>query len=397
MAANLRRENELPAGADDPVFGENRYSPAFYATVFGTQTCLEVLGIGLDRLDTPLVRDAIGALAETTGGANLFSTADGRQPLLEALQYPDRRVQYEAALTLGAALPQQRFAGDVNVVPLLGSAVRAGGESYAVVISPAGEDRRAIVGRLENLGFTIVAAGDSFAQARSEVDQAKGVDLVVIDARSAEEGIVDVGEAHQAGRTAATPVLILAPVDSMPELKRAFRDDVRVKVARSRIDDQAFGEALSEVMLRAAGGRMTEAEAEAYAIDAILTLRDIAISGNTAYQLTDAEGAMLTALEARSGGLRLMVADILALMDSQVAQAALFDAALAATDDEQIELLDRVSASVKRFGNRAQTRHITALLDLVANSGGATAEAAARVHGAMDLEPSTAIQLIPAE
>ena len=40
-------------------------------------------------------------------------------------------------------------------------------------------------------------------------------------------------------------------------------------------------------------------------------------------------------------------------------------------------------------------RQIQGLLDLIANSGGATAEAAARVHGAMVLPPATAIQLIP--
>ena len=75
----------------------------FYATVFGTQTCLDVLALAIDKLDTPLVRDAIAALSKSTVGANLFSRGKGRQPLLDALAYPERRVQYEAALTLGHA------------------------------------------------------------------------------------------------------------------------------------------------------------------------------------------------------------------------------------------------------------------------------------------------------
>ncbi|MEE8117329.1 MAG: hypothetical protein V3T28_09490, partial [Gemmatimonadales bacterium] len=169
VAANLKRANELPAGAADPIFGENRYSPDFYATVFGTEICMDVLAMGIDRLDTSLVRDAIAALSQTTGGANLFTMSDGRQPLLEALRYPDRRVQYEAALTLGRALPGQRFSGDVSVVPLLASAVRTGETAYAVVISQNGENRRVASTRLDELGFTILAAGQSFETVRSEM------------------------------------------------------------------------------------------------------------------------------------------------------------------------------------------------------------------------------------
>ena len=58
-----------------------------------------------------------------------------RQPLLEALAYPDRRVQYEASLTLARALPPTAFNGDYRVVPLLASAVRTGAAAFVVVAS----------------------------------------------------------------------------------------------------------------------------------------------------------------------------------------------------------------------------------------------------------------------
>ena len=87
--------------------------------------------------------------------------------------------------------------------------------------------------------------------------------------------------------------------------------------------------------------------------------------------------------------------DILALMSEPDAQRRLFDAALAEGDEQQIELLERCADSVKRFGNMAEQRHIAALVDLVTNSDGVIAEAAARVHGALNLSSSTAIQLIP--
>ena len=395
VATNLRRENELPHGAADPIYGEIAYTPAFYATVFGTRVCLDVLGIGIDRLDTSLVRDAIAALSETTGGANLFSAAGGRQPLLEALSYPDRRVQYEAALTLGRAMPSRRFTGDGTIVPLLASAVRSGNEAFAVVVAAHDEDRRLKASHLENLGFTIVAAGPNFEAVRPEIAAAVGVDLVLVQTADTDRSIEAVGEVHAYPKTAATPVLVVAVALDMPELKLVFRDDIRVKVARARISEAEFAEAVDEVMLRAAGGRMTEAEAEAYAIEAIMTLRDIAISGNTAYAIGDAEPALIQALADRTGALRFNVALILAMVDGSEAQRTLFDAALAAAGDEQLDLLDTVAESVKRFGDHSAPRHIEALLDLITNSGGETAEAAARVAGALNLPTRTAIELIP--
>ena len=190
-------------------------------------------------------------------------------------------------------------------------------------------------------------------------------------------------------------MLVVAVALEMPELKLVFRDDIRVKIARARISETEFAEAVDEVMLRAAGGRMTEAEAEAYAIEAIMTLRDIAISGNTAYAIGDAAPALIQALADRTGALRFNVAMILAMVDGSEAQRTLFDAALAAAGDEQLDLLDTVAESVKRFGDHSEPRHVEALLDLITNSGGETAEAAARVAGALNLPTRTAIELIP--
>jgi hypothetical protein len=395
IAANLKRENELPQGTDDPIYGENRYSPAFYATVFGPQICLDVLAIGLDNLDTQLVRDAIAALSQTTGGASLFAAPGDRQPLLEALRYPDRRVQYEAALTLGRALPTQRFPSDIAVVPLLASAVRTGDQSFAAVIGLSEEDRRIDAERLENVGFTIIASGPNVHAIRAEINAAVGVDLVVMRAEDVERTSQVVDDLYVFANTAAAPVLMLAGSGDMAQLKLDYRNNIRIKVSRVRIDDDEFNRSVDEVMLRASGGRMTEAEAEAYAIEAVMTLRDIAISGNTAFAIADAEAALVQAMDARSGGLRLSVADILALINTQRAQQTLFDAALAASDDERIDLLDRVAESVKRNGDHSEPHHQEAVLDLVVNSSGRTAEAAARLYGALDLPAAPALELIP--
>ncbi|MHC4948357.1 MAG: hypothetical protein ACYTG1_08855 [Planctomycetota bacterium] len=395
VASNLKRANDLPDDRTDPVYGDLRYSPEFYATVYGTDTALDVLAMAIDSLDTPLVRDAIAALSETTGGANLFRAGGDRSPLLEALEYPDRRVQYEAALALAWALPREGFAGDYRIVPLLASAVRAGSKSFALVLADDEEDRLQYVGDLERLGFEVVAFDADLNAVRDEIAQAIGVDLVVVRKRSPDAVVQLAADLRLPPKTAAAPVLVVAPGVDAPTLTREFRTDRRVRVVRPGAGADAFAAAVENVMERASGGRITEADAEAYAIDALLALRDVAVAGNVVYDVSDAESALLDALETRSGGARLMVADILSLIDSDVAQRRLFDAAFAAEEAEQIALLDRVAESVKRFGNRAEPRHVSALVTLVKDSTGATADAAARVHGALNLSSPEAVDLIP--
>ncbi|MHC4993307.1 MAG: HEAT repeat domain-containing protein, partial [Planctomycetota bacterium] len=234
VAANLKRENELPQGLTDPVFGQSPYSPDFYATVFGTRTAMDVLGMAMDIVNTPLARDAIGALEDTTGGANLFANdMGGRQPLLEALQYPDRRTQYEAAITLARALPQRHFAGDFAVVPLLASAVRAGNQVFAMIVADDEEDRRVLANMLESLGFQIVAAEPNVESLQGAVIDAPGVDLVVLKKQTVEQVIASIDELRLIPKTSASPVLVQAGAIDKIELDRDFQSSRRVLIGRA--------------------------------------------------------------------------------------------------------------------------------------------------------------------
>lgn len=394
VASNLKRENELPEGAADPVYGELKYTPEFYATIYGTRTCQQVLGMAIDKLDTPLVRDAIAALSETTGGSNLFVT-NGRQPLLESLTYPDRRVQYEAALTLANALPQQTFKGDQAVVPLLASAVRMGAKSLAVVIADDAENRSQTIKQLEGLNFQVVGSGGSVNEVQPDIAGAVGVDLVVIRLRGADQVRDAVNALRSIPKTSAAPTLIVAGALDKPALALDVRDDPRLHLATPSTEEGAFAASIETVMQRGAGGRITDAEAEEYAIRSLDALRDVAISRCPAYSIGDAESALIDAMDVRTGGTRMLVADILAMIESDNAQRKLFDAAFATKDEEQIDLLERVADSVRRAGDRAEKRHVEALVALLTDSTGPLAEAAANVHGALNVPSTAAIELLP--
>ncbi|MHC5003080.1 MAG: response regulator, partial [Planctomycetota bacterium] len=381
VAANLKRENELPPASSDPIFGQSPYTPDFYATVYGTQTAMDVLAMAIDSVNTPLVRDAIRALGQTTGGANLYLTDTGRQPLLEALQFPDRRAQYEAAITLARALPSGSFAGDYAVVPLLASAVRTGARMYALIVADDPEDRRVMANMLEAMGFDIAGAEASVDSLQAAVADAVGIDLVVVKKPTVEQAIEAVTALRQTPKTNASPVLIQAGAIDKIDLDREYRGDRRVLVGRAGLGEPELLAQVESVLDAAAGGMMSEAEAEVYAIEALAALRDIAISRSAAFDIADAESSLIDALDERSGGVRMMVADILALIDTERSQRSLWDAALIATGPEQNDLLEDVAISVKRWGSYAQPHHVDGLIDLIRTSGGDTAEAAARVHG----------------
>lgn len=392
VAANLQRENNLPAEATDPVFGDWRLSPQFFATAAGTSTATRVLSMGLERLDTPLIRDAIGALRQTAGNANLFRIEE-QQPLLECLRYPDRRVQIEAALALATALPQEPFTGDFTVVPLLASAVRTGNQSFAAVVARNQEDRQVLAGRLKEMGYTVINPGARFEEITADVAAAPGVDLVVIRGSA-----TDVRDAIRAARanasTIAAPIVAVATAVDKIDLDREYGEERRVAVWQSGTGDDAFAATVEAVVTRTSGKRLTEADAMQYAIESLDAMRAIAISGSTVYRIADAQNALIDALSTLTGGLRLLVADVMALIDTEQAQRTLMDAALTSSGTEQVDLLDRVAASARRYGNRIEQRQVGDLMDLLQTSEGATADAAARVHGALNLPPANAVQLI---
>ncbi len=393
VAANLKRENELPNGESDPIFGEARYSPQFYATAAGTATCQNVLGLALQIKNTILVRDAIAALSQTTGGGNLFQGSDSGKPLLSCLRYPDRRVQYESALVLGRALPMQTFSGSEAVVPLLASAVRNGASSFAVVIADDAENRRLESSRLEGLGFNIVGSGANASEALATAADSVGIDLVVIrTTQDMVKAAIDSVQSSEISAVAPTLVVVGDPVEKL-KLQGDYSNDPRLLIWQSA-GDEAFAAAIEAVMTSGAGGRIGESEATQYAFDALDTLQMIAVANNPVYSIGDAETSLLEAMKTQTGGVRLVVADVVSRINTARSQQAIFDAALSASDREQIELLDHTAASARRFGNKAEQRQADALLKIVKESSGDLADAAARLHGALNLPASNAVQLI---
>ena len=390
VASDLRRENTLGGDAQP-----GRYSPQFFATASGASTCSEVLGMAIDARDTALVRDAIAVLSQTASGMDLVS-GGGRAPMLEAMGYSDRRVRLDAALVLAGSNPTQSFAGDFRVVPTLASAISDSGGGRAAILGGADSDRRVAADMLGSIGFSAIASGGRFEEIENDVARAEGVDLVVALAGMSELNDV-IARVRASGLTSAAPVVVVSPDADEQQIRRAMSGDASVAVWTSSGSKEAFGNAARAVALRTSGASLDEAESAEYAAAAATALRGIAFGGSKVFSIADAEPALLRALETKQGGLRLMVAEVLALIGSPQAQRALIDSALSSSGEEQVALCDFAAYAARVSGAKADDRQLSALRELIRSAEGANADAAGRLYGSLDAGTSEAVKLITGE
>lgn len=392
-ASDLSRGNHLPAGSVDPVYGDHRYSAEFFATAAGPTLAEAVLALAIDRRDTTLVLDAIRALA-ATGGRDMTARA-GRAPIIECLQYPDRRVQIEAALAVVASDPQQSFSGDFRVVPVLASSVRDSGQKFATVIAEGVEDRNAMAAMLSSLGYTPMTGGDSFAACEAEIGRESGLDLLVVQG-SSQFVASNLGAVRSSRLASAVPVLAVTDASNAPAATRVAETDRGAVVWIAGSGEETFKNAVESVVLAQSGGEIGAEEGLDYAVRSLEALKTIGLRGRGVLNVLDAEPALVATLTSRSGGLRLLVADILAMMPTTESQRKLVAVALAGGPDEEetVELLARAAASARAHGRLVTDEQVKELADLIARSSGSVADAAGRLHGALDLPSGEVVKLI---
>ncbi|HIO52664.1 MAG TPA: hypothetical protein EYN32_03355 [Phycisphaerales bacterium] len=389
VGANLRRNRAL-AGRNDLVYGDLAYSPEFYATVFGPKIAQLVLTTSLQDGDTPLVLDSIKALSKTAGADALLQS--GSQPIVVAMQYPDRRVQYEAALTLASTLPNSYFEGSYRVVPLLASAIRQQGEEFAIVIGDNADVRREIRAFLQSNGWTVVGEGVTVDEAINAAGVVAGIDLVVGVARSADHGQLLADNAALMPKTMVSPVLLLCDGSDERTLANALANSSMVAVTHMDKSNSTRLAIIEDLIHLTAGGRLSYEEQGAFSSRALSVLRDIALA-DCVLEVEDATGPLIEALRSADEDSQAVIAQTLSMIESADAQGTLIDAALASrSSDLQVMLLDEAAGSVRRWGNLAEDWQVLRVIDLAENSSGSLADAAARLNGALN-HPNTSVMI----
>lgn len=396
VAANYSRELDSPADYENPAYPSDRRGAAYFGVAAGPDIDQLILRRALDDRDTPLARLAIDALAQTAGPNSLWGEPqDGRFPLLEALTYPNRRVQYESAIALGRATPQETFRGAERVVPLLASAVRDATALHAVVLT--GSDRESYQvfrSELESMGFTVLPPAESGLDAiEAAIAEIPAVDLIVTSV-GFDQTLLEIETARNDDKLSATPVLALMSAEDLAPLSRQYQRDQTVAVRRSSISNSEFANSADALLLAASGGVITQDEAEDYAGRAVLVLRDLAVSGNRVLDVSEGSAILIDVLGVAEGLAMIDVAEVLSYVDSPAAQSAIFEKSLDAESFDQIELLAIVADSGKRYGNKLDARQTRRLIELAQAGDESLATQAVATMGALEIENSELVPLI---
>jgi hypothetical protein len=397
IAANFSRELNTPEGYVNPAYGADRREAMYYAVAAGSQASQAVLARALDSGDTRLARKALEAIEKTAGGKGLWSGSGAdRRPLLEALRYPNRRVQYDAALALAGAQPREVFDGSDQVVRILAGSIRDAGAKYALVVaagSDAQERQSSIAGLLKDQGYTVLAPAQRLDDARQDIADAPGVDLIVT-ALPSDSTAELIAQAGSDARLRATPVLALVSAQGFVEQSPRFARDPRVKIARDALQPGDIAEAARQLVESASGGPIAGDEAEAYRARSLSALRDLAVGNNPIMSVADAQAPLIAALETAPAEQRLRIAEVLAHIGSERAQRTVFEAAMAAEGADRVALLGHAAGSAKRFGNLLEQRQVDALVAYTRSATGDEGTAAAALMGALNLSGTNIVPLI---
>lgn len=389
LAANLRREQAL-AGKADPSYPPTYQIAGYYLRVAGPARQHDVLARALADSDSRLALAAIDALKETAGTDALLNRQGAQQPLLQALYYPDARIRTRSALALGNARPTEAFTGSDRLVRVLGEAIRPSGVKYALVLADSQEAANKLSGTMRTMGYQTIT-GLTLASVHKDIEMVPAVDLLVMQMGLADT-LTTLSAARQDYRLGASDMLaILLPADQAQVMQKYDR-----AVRKPYLAASATGQEIASALQPKGNGQAVAAQDDADAMAAVNLLRDLALSQSKVFRISEAQPALIRALNDARPDLAMAAAQALALLPDAQAQQAIADAALDAKRpaNQRLALMGYLARSATALGNKLNEAQVAAIQELVKSGKGDMAITAAKVHGALMLPSAQVLDVI---
>ena len=385
LASDLRADNNLGGGEDDPSRPDAWQPAEYYALLAGPQRLRDVLDFAITDLDPELALDAIEALSKT-------ASIDALRPLVRGLSFPDRRVRFRSAEALAKAMPTANFQNDFRVVPVLAEAVRQSDRRYAVVLADDESSRNQLAAAAAGMGIDEVIAGASIAEISAQVAQVPGVDLLVIAGPAGRVGLA-LDNATADYKLAGTPAVAYVSAADQIALNARYSQTGRLATVVGDISNETLDPAARGVIQSFSGGPLSAEDLDGFPLAGLALIREIAL-GQTVYNAGDALPAVVAALSDPREAVATSAGLTLAAIDSPDAQAALASSGQTQSGLVQIAHLQALAESANRFGNLISADQADEILELVKTSSGELAIAAAQAHGALSLPTAHAVELI---
>jgi HEAT repeat protein len=192
----------------------------YLAVTAGEETVASVLTDALTADQPATAVAALEILGQIGTREQLLGHKGVKSPVLAALNSPDRRVQFAAAVAILRIEPRQAFANSGRVVSILSRALTDPGKSMAVVMD-ADTSRSSQVGAyLAELGYESVSAQtgrEGFEKAATTA----GVEVMLVHANVARWELTQtLANVRADSRTAIVPIVIYGNEESRDKLVR---------------------------------------------------------------------------------------------------------------------------------------------------------------------------------
>lgn len=402
VAANLRREAQLPSGTIDATRPDNDPPAAYYAQSAGPEYCLMALARAIDDKESSVALGAIEALRRTAGAASVLPDAGGRMPLIEALSFGDRMVRVRAAIALAGAVPTKSFAGDHNVMTVLGEALQLNaGTRNALVIDADEASANSIASTARAQGYEAsvdAALLSGLEKARKEMP---GLDVIFMASDIANPGLDEaISMLRSEARFSTMPVLIIAKPGAITQVKDKVRRDSKLGMVTPESSIESVTREIMRVSQAAGSTALTPEQGLAIALEAAEVLLDLARARSPLFRPEGIEQALAVALGGQQAELRVAAARALAFVPSRSAQTAVAKVALADSELESLRVMmfDALAASGKNCGNLLDGAELQKLIETVEKDASLTIRtAASQALGALNVPGNPASAIVRAQ
>ncbi len=400
VAANIRRESQLGPNETDATRPENFPTAAYFAQSAGAEYCLMGLDRALGDGEAAVALGCIDALRKTAGPSNILSGGEGSPPLAEALTFPNRMVRIRAALALGRSRPSESFSSYQNLMPVLAEALALhGGARGALVVDPDEASLNAIAGILRAEGFTVLTDSKLLSGLEQVRRDMPGLDVIFVASNIEAPGLAAGLESLRSDPLLSTqPVVVVTKPGQRADVRAMVRRDPNVAAVMADDEPGKVMDAVNAASKSAGAEPMTEDMGLSLAMDAAQTLRLLAMTGNSVFDPSRTQSALIdVARSSKAVELRLTAADALGYIGTPDAQEAIAGIALNSEEEAttRVAMFDALAEAAKRQGNQLGSATVEKLVDFVKNeSDDALRTAASQALGALNLPSNKARELI---
>jgi len=398
LSAFFRLESE---GLPQPkYFGENHADAGTYALTAGPEYLHRSLHRALENRNRPVALSSIAALRRNSGQQSLLYSLGKNQPLISALQYPDREIRFSAALTIGGVLPKQAFSRQEQVVPIVMEALQQKGQRFGIVVDSNKNRAQQMASSLRETGkFTEIISETHFGTALEQAKRIPSIDLLVLSYNIERPDIKSALELVKNNyRLAFCPTVVLADDQNFIRAKNLKANNAFLEVLPDNAPIPNVLQAAQEILAQNQASGFDPQLADFYATAAAEVLNRLAVSGNAVLDLHVAEPVLIEAIRDKRKPIQTAVTETLAHQDSMAAQRAIAALGL----DEQVEQPTRLMAfrnlatSAKMFGNLLLGEQVQGIYRLVSSQQAdpELRNMAAEAYGALNLPSAQISQLI---